>query len=143
MNPDTDLKKETLHDVPLFSELNETQLREILEISRLEQFKKNQHIFLENDDYNGFYIVLKGSIKIYRISNEGKEYILHLRKPPQPFADVPLFEGGNYPANAQTLEDSVLLFIPKNEFTELIRKKPFYSFRNAGRVCKTNEKIIK
>lgn len=124
MNPDKNFKKIPLQEVPLFSELNAAQLREIAEISRLEQFKKNQHIFLENDDYLGFYIVLKGSIKIYRISNEGKEYILHLRKHPQPFADVPLFEGGNYPANAQTLEDSILLFIPKNEFIELIRKNP-------------------
>ncbi|MGA8264375.1 MAG: Crp/Fnr family transcriptional regulator, partial [Ignavibacteriaceae bacterium] len=64
-------------------------------------------------------------VKVYRISAEAKEYILHLRKPPQPFADVPLFEeGGDYPANAQALEDSLLLFIPKNEFTELIRKNP-------------------
>ncbi len=117
-------KKNTLQDVPLFSELNVAQLREISEICSLKQFKKNQHIFLENDNYRGFYIVLKGSVKIYRISNEGKEYILHLRKPPQPFADVPLFEGGNYPANAQTLEDSILLFIPKNEFIELIGKNP-------------------
>ena len=119
------IKKETLRDVPLFSEMDISHLREISEISRIEQFKKNQHIFLENDPYRGFYIVLKGSVKVYRISAEAKEYILHLRKPPQPFADVPLFEeGGDYPANAQALEDSLLLFIPKNEFTELIRKNP-------------------
>lgn len=125
MNNQDHLKKETLLDVPLFSEMDISHLREISEISRIEQFKKNQHIFLENDSYRGFYIVLKGSVKVYRISCEAKEYILHLRKPPQPFADVPLFEeGGNYPANALALEDSVLLFIPKEEFTELIRNNP-------------------
>ena len=125
MKPGKDYKKVTLRDVPLFSELEISHLREISEISRIEQFKKNRHIFLENDDYRGFYIVLKGSVKVYRISSEGKEYILHLRKPPQPFADVPLFEeGGNYPANAQALDDSLLLFIPKEGFTELIRKNP-------------------
>lgn len=124
MKPGKDYKKVTLRDVPLFSEMDISHLREISEISRIEQVKKNQHIFIENDYYRGFYIVLKGNIKIYRVSAEGKEYILHLRKPPQPFADVPLFEGGNYPANAQALEDSILLFIPKEEFTELIRKNP-------------------
>jgi CRP/FNR family transcriptional regulator len=130
MNPDKDLKKITLRDVPLFSEMDISHLREISEISRLEQYKKNQHIFLENDNYRGFYIVLKGSVKVYRISAEAKEYILHLRKPPQPFADVPLFEeGGNYPANAQALDDSLLLFIPKQEFTELIRKNPSIAFK--------------
>ena len=130
MNYQDDFKKETLRDVPLFSEMDISHLREISKISRIEQFKKNQHIFLENDTYRGFYIVLKGSVKVYRISAEAKEYILHLRRPPQPFADVPLFEeGGNYPANALALEDSVLLFIPKEEFTELIRKNPSIAFK--------------
>ena len=125
MKPDDNLKRTTLRDVPLFSEMDILHLREISEISRLEQYKKSQHIFLENDNYRGFYIVLKGSVKVYRISAEGKEYILHLRKPPQPFADVPLFEeGGNYPANAQALEECLLLFIPKEEFIELIQKNP-------------------
>jgi len=125
MKPDDNLKRTTLRDVPLFSEMDILHLREISEISRLEQYKKSQHIFLENDNYRGFYIVLKGSVKVYRVSAEGKEYILHLRKPPQPFADVPLFEeGGNYPANAQALEECLLLFIPKEEFIELIQKNP-------------------
>lgn len=123
-------KKETLLNVPLFSEMDNSHLSEISKISRIEQFKKNQHIFLENDPYRGFYIVLKGSIKVYRISSEAKEYILHLRKPLQSFADVPLFEvGGNYPANAIALEDCDLLFIPKEEFTELIGRNPSIALR--------------
>lgn len=130
MKTEENLKKNTLRDVPLFSEMDISHLREISNISRIEEFKKNQHIFIENDEYRGFYIVLRGSVKVYRISAEGKEYILHLRVPPQPFADVPLFEeGGNYPANAQALEDSMLLFIPKEEFTELIRKNPSVAFK--------------
>ncbi|MGA8265642.1 MAG: cyclic nucleotide-binding domain-containing protein, partial [Ignavibacteriaceae bacterium] len=84
MKTEINFKKETLRDVPLFSEMDISHLREISEISRIEQFKKSQHIFLENDPYRGFYIVLKGSVKVYRISAEAKEYILHLRKPPQP-----------------------------------------------------------
>ncbi|HKJ80795.1 MAG TPA: Crp/Fnr family transcriptional regulator [Ignavibacteriaceae bacterium] len=130
MKTEEHLKKNTLRDVPLFSEMDVSHLREISEISRLEQYKKNQHIFLENDNYRGFYIVLKGSVKVYRVSAEGKEYILHLRKPPQPFADVPLFEdGGNYPANAQALDDCLLLFIPKQEFTDLIGENPSIAFK--------------
>lgn len=130
MKTEITLKKNTLRDVPLFSEMDVSHLREISDISRIEEFKKNTHIFIENDEYRGFYIVLRGSVKVYRVSAEGKEYILHLRVPPQPFADVPLFEeGGNYPANAQALEDCLLLFIPKEEFTELIGKNPSIAFK--------------
>lgn len=142
MTTEKHLKKTTLRDVHLFSEMDVSHLREISEISRLEQYKKNQHIFLENDNYRGFYIVLKGSVKVYRVSAEGKEYILHLRKPPQPFADVPLFEeGGNYPANAQALDDSLLLFIPKQEFTELIRKNPSIAFKMLAGFAKRMRKM--
>lgn len=118
------LRKETLKDIPLFSELDIEQLRQITSISSLEKRRKNDILFLEQDEYRGFYIMLKGSVKIYKSSPEGKEVILHIIKPPYPFADVPLFEGGKYPANAQALEDSVILFIPKNEFMELILKNP-------------------
>ena len=79
---------------------------------------------------------------MYRVSSEGKEYILHLRKPPQPFADVPLFEeGGNYPANAQVLEDSLLLFIPKEEFIELIRKNPSIALKMLAGFAKRMRKM--
>lgn len=144
MNPGNNLKKETLRSVPLFSELDILQLRKISAISRIEQFRKNQHIFLENDSYRGFYIVLKGNVKVYRISSDGKEYILHLRKPPQLFADVPLFEeGGNYPANAQALEDSLLLFIPKEEFKELIRKNPSIALKMLAGFAKRMRQMTK
>ncbi len=129
MKTEENLKKTTLRDVPLFSEMDVSHLREISEISRIEEFKKNQHIFLENEPYRGFYIVLRGNVKVYRVSAEGKEYILHLRKPPQPFADVPLFEeGGNYPANAQALDDSLLLFIPERRVHRPDQEKSLHCF---------------
>lgn len=115
------IKKENLREIPMFSELNTEQLREVFSISILEKYTKGEMIFLEGDGYRGFYIVLKGSVKVFKSSPDGKEFILHLVRPPHAFADVPLFEGGNYPANAQTLEECVLLFIPKAEFLEIIR----------------------
>ena len=129
MNDDAALKRESLKDIPLFSELNIEQIRQITSISSLEKHPKNNIIFLEGNQYRGFYIMLKGSVKIYKTSPEGKEVILHIIKPPYPFADVPLFEGGSYPANAQALEDSTILFIPKNEFMELILKNPTVSLK--------------
>ncbi len=121
------VKKETLRKIPLFSELSTDQLRDVFSISILEKYPKGSMIFLENDAYRGFYIMLKGSVKVFKSSADGKEYILHLVRPPHAFADVPLFEGGNYPANAQTLEESVLLFMPKVEFLNIISSNPSVS----------------
>lgn len=109
-----------LRDIPLFAELETAQLRKITSISRVVRIKKNSVIFNSGDVYRGFYIVLKGSVKVFKISSAAKETILHIIKPFSIFADVPLFEEKNYPVNAMTLEDSVLLFIPGDEFLCLL-----------------------
>ncbi len=129
MNNESIIKKEALKNIPLFSELNTGQLEQIIHISKLGKYPKNKLLFLEGDSYRGFFIMLEGSVKIYKTSPDGKEIILHIIKPPLPFADVPLFEGGSYPANSQTLEDSLILFIPKNEFMDLILKNPGISLK--------------
>lgn len=83
---------------------------------------------MEGDPYKGFYILLKGSVKIYKISFKGKESILHLIKPSESFGDVPLFEGGNYPVNAQVMTDSILVFISHKEFIQLIKNNSTICF---------------
>lgn len=115
------ISAETLNNLPLFSELTAQQSERIISISKIINYNKNEIIFMEGDPYKGFYILLKGTIKIYKISFEGKESILHLIKPYESFGDVPLFEGGNYPVNAQVITDSVLVFIPHKEFIQLIK----------------------
>ncbi len=122
-------KKETLRKFPLFSELSIEQFRKITSIAKVVKFKKNHFIFFDGDLYKGFYILLKGTVKISKITNDGKESVLHIIKPLNAFADVPLFEGGNYPANSQTLEESIVIFISKEGFLSLIKEDPEMSLR--------------
>ncbi len=120
MPPDIQEKKETLRSIPLFSELSVEQLRKITSVSKVLEFKKNEILFNDGDIYTGFYIILKGTIKVFKISTAGKESVLHIIKPLKTFADVPLFEGGNFPAAAQSLEDSTAIFFPKEEFLKIM-----------------------
>lgn len=121
--------KISLRDVPLFSELSIIDFRQIMALSKLVKVNKNGYIFHEGDEFKGFYIVIKGSVKIFRLSKEGKEFILHFITPPNVFGDVPLFAGGDCPAEVQALEDSTLLFIPKNEFLSLLENNHKLSFK--------------
>jgi CRP/FNR family transcriptional regulator len=114
-----------LKNLPLFSELNETELSEISSFSKLIKYKKNSNIFFDTDLFIGFYIVIKGRVKIYKVSDAGKETILHFAEELESFADVPLFEEMKYyPVNALTVEDSVLFFIPKYEFISFLGQHP-------------------
>jgi len=112
--------RETLRKFPLFSELTVQELRIIASITRIKQFKKNEFVFMEGEEYKGFYIVLKGTIKVFKTSDTGKESVLHIVKPLNTFADVPLFEGGCYPVNAQAEVETTLMFVPRREFIEIL-----------------------
>ena len=81
-------------------------------------------IFQEGDRGNGFYIVAKGKIKVFKLSFEGKEQILHIYGPGHTFGEVPVFEGKSFPASAMALEASKILFIPRDAFVELLTASP-------------------
>ncbi|RLC11706.1 MAG: Crp/Fnr family transcriptional regulator, partial [Deltaproteobacteria bacterium] len=65
--------------------------------------------------------------KIYKVSMDGKEQILHIYGPGSPIGEVAVFAGKNFPANAETLFKSHLLFFPRAAFVELISKNPSLS----------------
>ena len=113
-----------LSSTPLFKGLAENQLNQIRQIAVNKFYNKGRIVFSEGDDGNGFYVVAEGSVKIYKASIEGKEQILHIYGPGDPFGEVPVFSGQRFPANAQTLLKSHLLFFPRNNFVDLISKNP-------------------
>lgn len=134
--------KDTLRNIPLFSELSIAQLRNISSFSKLKSFNKHDRIFNEDDFYFGFYILLKGSIKVFKISSQGKESVVHIVRPLTAFADIPLFEGGNYPVSAEALEESLTLFIPKEKFLKLIFTEPEISLKMLAGFAKRLKSLI-
>lgn len=108
----------------LFNGLPESQLVEIASICVTKRFDRDQVIFFEGDEATGFYLTVSGKIKIFKMSLEGKEQILHIFGPGEPFGEVPVFHGDPFPANAVTLTKSVILFFPKKEFTDLVTATP-------------------
>lgn len=109
---------------PIFQNLAEDDLKKIRRIAVDRFYNKGQIVFSEGDEGIGFYVVAAGKVKIYKVSMEGKEQILHVYGPGNPFGEVPVFSGERFPANAQTLLKSHLLFLPRTAFTELISKNP-------------------
>ncbi|MBW2650612.1 MAG: Crp/Fnr family transcriptional regulator [Deltaproteobacteria bacterium] len=81
-------------------------------------------IFFDGDEGNGFYLVITGIVKVYKISPEGKEQILHIVKEGETIGAVPVFSGKSFPANAQAISKSHLLFFSRTEFINLITNNP-------------------
>ncbi|MDY6881895.1 MAG: Crp/Fnr family transcriptional regulator [Desulfatiglans sp.] len=115
---------EILSTTPLFGGLPEKQLLEIKKIAVSKDFTKGQIIFLEGDEGDGFYVVGQGMVKVFKTSSEGKEQILHLLGPGEPFGEVPVFSGKSFPANAEAISKCWLLFFHRTSFISLIGANP-------------------
>ena len=110
--------------IPLFNGLPDDQLGAIRQIAVEKQFNKGQTIFSEGDETKGFFVVVDGRVKIYKVSSEGKEQILHIIEAGQSFGEVTVFTGQQMPANAQSLTKSRLLLFPRSAFVGLVTANP-------------------
>ncbi|MCX8021861.1 MAG: Crp/Fnr family transcriptional regulator [Syntrophorhabdaceae bacterium] len=121
---DTGSAEKFIGESQLFKGLRGDQIREIVKISSLSLFKKGEIVFSEGEEAGGFYLLKSGHIKIYKISFEGKEQILHLITPGEPFGEAPVFAGEKFPANAEALIDSEAFFFSRQAFIELVTRDP-------------------
>lgn len=110
--------------IPLFHGLSREQLERVVDITVDQTCQKGETVFSEGEEAAGFYVVITGQVKIYKLSSEGKEQILHFVAPGESFGEVPVFAGGRFPAHADTIEKSRLFFFPRAVILELIRKDP-------------------
>jgi len=115
---------ELIAGIPLFDGLPQKQLDEVADIAVDRPFPKGQAVFSEGEEASGFFVVISGQVKIFKLSSEGKEQILHFVSAGESFGEVPMFAGGRFPANAETIQKSRLFFFPRTVFLRLIKKDP-------------------
>ena len=117
-------KIDTIRECVLFSGLTDEQLRDITTICFEKSFGRGENIFFEGDDGDGLYVIATGKIKVYKMSPDGKEQILHIFGPGEMFGEVPVFYGRPFPASSEALVKSKLLFFPRQPFVELLHQNP-------------------
>lgn len=130
-----DQHNDVLASSPLFQGLPEKQLKALRDIAVTENYAKGETLFSEGAEGRGFFIAMSGSIKIYKLSFEGKEQILHIFGPGEPFGEVPVFTGKPFPANALALKASQVLFFPRKAFVDLIKRDPSMALNMLGVLC--------
>lgn len=115
---------EFLSSISFFQGLQTAEIEEISGIVRVRNCSKGEILFLEGDPGNGFYVVVSGRVKIYKESPEGKEIIIHICGPMDHFGQVAVYGGRTFPASAQAISGSTLLFLPRDEFRGKIAGNP-------------------
>lgn len=130
-----DLPK-ALRAAPLFSGLPPEDLAAVASMAAVRRFGRNATIFREGDRADGFYVVAAGRAKVFKLSAEGKEQVLHLLEPGQSFAEGVIFEGGAYPAHAAAVTEASCIFLPKQGVVSLLERSPRLAIRMLASLSK-------
>ena len=120
---------EFLSTLAYFEELPDNVIDRLVQSSVHRQYQAGEIIFLESDLAAGLWIVEKGRIKIYKISPDGIEHILHILGPQDTFNDIATFDGGNNPANAAALSQTEVDVIPAEVLINLILDDNDYALK--------------
>ncbi|HEX7122406.1 MAG TPA: Crp/Fnr family transcriptional regulator [Gemmatimonadaceae bacterium] len=115
---------ELLKRMPLFAELSGDALAHLARRCVTRTVPAGTVLFTTGAECRGLYMVESGRVRIYRTDPEGREQVLHVEGPGRTVAELPLFDGGTYPASAVTIEDSHLVFLPREDFEYLYRTEP-------------------
>jgi len=112
-----------VQNTPYFKGVDPEIVDELLGFRHKKRFAKGQTIFTAGEQANSFFIILKGWIKLYRISRSGEETVIHVFGPTESFAEAAVFGSRNrYPVNAEAVTKSSLIEIPRSFFIKQIER---------------------
>jgi CRP/FNR family transcriptional regulator len=113
-----------LAKVPIFSGLSESELAFLVQRTVPRHYAAGESVFGEGEPCSGLYIVESGHVRIFKSSAGGREQVLTVDGPGSSVAELPVFDGGNYPASVAAVDDATLLFISKQDFQALCIAHP-------------------
>ncbi len=115
---------QTLAKVPIFSGLTENELAFLSQRAGVRHCSPDELVFSEGEPCSGLYVVESGHVRIFKSSASGREQVLSIEGPGSSVAELPVFDGGKYPASAVAIEESTLLFVSKQDFQALCVAHP-------------------
>jgi len=137
---DTADKIQALKDNEYFEHLSEPDLHSIAECTSLRAFERGEALFWEGEASAGLHIVQQGSIKLYRLSPQGRQYIVRIPQEKETFNEVSVFDSGGNPVNAEALEASRVWVITPECLRQLVGANPDFAqkvINNLGRNLRT------
>ena len=133
-----------LRSVPMFAGLGERQLAAFAASAAVRTHKQGEVLFRAGDAADRFLLVVSGCVKVYALSPEGREHVLHVVSPPGLVAESAVFAEATYPAWAQTTERSRIAIFFRERFIETIRSDPEFALQcMAGLARRLREFVAK
>lgn len=108
----------------LFAALSESELQGLAQRAVEKRFAADDVLFWEGEPCAGIFLIIQGTVKIFRTSPGGREVMLSIEPAPATVAELPLFDGGAYPASVRAVAPVEALFINKSDFQQFCRQNP-------------------
>ncbi len=122
-----------------FDDLPEALLKEIAAHMNLREYQRGDVLFWEGDPCDGLYIIKQGSAKIFRLSPQGRQYIVRILQEKDTFSEVPAFDGAPNPVNVEALENCLVWVIDDKILRGLVSTHPQFAQKvlvNFGRMLR-------
>ncbi len=116
MRPEHTNLADSLQRAGLFSSLTPSELQLLAARTVRKLFSAGELLFSEGEPCTGLHIVVRGKVRIFKTSMNGREQVLAVEGPGSSVAELPVFDGGPYPASVVALEDSEIAFISRRDF---------------------------
>jgi CRP/FNR family transcriptional regulator len=97
----------------LFRGLDDAVLGSLAERAVVKRLKRNEILFLAGEPAKGLYVIASGTVRAFRTSPDGREQIIHVERAVTTIAEVPVFDGGNYPSTTAADEPTTTYFLAK------------------------------
>ncbi|MGB8259087.1 MAG: Crp/Fnr family transcriptional regulator [Terracidiphilus sp.] len=100
----------------LLGDLSRPEVQSLAALAVRKRFAAGEILFSEGESCKGLYIVARGRVRIFKISAGGREQLLGVEGPGGTVAELPVFDGGPYPATVAAMEETEIAFISRRSF---------------------------
>ncbi|HKD06190.1 MAG TPA: Crp/Fnr family transcriptional regulator [Bryobacteraceae bacterium] len=121
--------KHILKATPLFAALDESEISSLAARCGIRSYAPGEILFTEGEPCKGLYIVVTGRIRIFKTSLNGREHVLALEGRGASVAELPVFDGGSYPASGSAVERTEVLFVSRADLRAICLEKPEVSLK--------------
>lgn len=102
--------------------MDDETIDEVVKIIVKKTFPKGAPVYHQDEAAGGFYVVARGSIRLYKTGESGKEIVMAIARAGMAFAEATLFGNGKFAESAVAHEDTETLFLPRAEFLQIVSR---------------------
>ena len=118
-----------LKHIRLFDGISPSDMQEMEKITRMEEVKKRQPLYLTGDPSRNVYLLKRGRVKIANTAPSGKEVTFDILEPGEVFGELDAMEDAPRSTSAEALDDVLICVIPRKEFDQYLAMHPTVMFK--------------